>query len=88
MTAGTTAPAIDGELALGQPRPPRSEHGRSAASHSETLSSWDIAEAAAAAAAAASAAADGKAVSVWRPPPEVKLIVDPSLSILARKLRM
>ena len=50
--------------------------------------SWDIAEAAAVAAQAATAAADGAPVSVWRPPAEVKLIVDPTLSVLARKLRM
>ena len=50
--------------------------------------SWDLAEAAAAAAAAATAADEGRGPPVWRPSAEVKLIVDPALSVLARKLRM
>ena len=56
----------------------------------------EIAEAAAAAAAAATQqqprgskdVGSQPAVDVWRPPPNVKLIVDPTLSVLARKLRM
>lgn len=52
----------------------------------------DIAEAAVAAAAAATEAAVGGngmlGCGAWRPPPEVRLIVDPTLSVLARKLRM
>ena len=53
--------------------------------------SWDIAERAAAAAAAATGG-DGAAVrpasATWLPPAAVRIIVDPTLSVLARKLRM
>ena len=38
--------------------------------------------------AAAISSADANAVSIWQAPARVKLIVDPTLSVLARKLRM